>query len=155
MFQEEILKMLKKGWVNNMNKYVKEFFHRGLMFGGFGPIVAGTVFLILSGVHDNFSLGGSEVFLAIVLTYILAFVQAGVTVFNQIEHWSTPKSLFFHFTSLYITYTLCYVLNSWIPFKWSVIGIFTAIFAVLFFAIWITVYLSVRFTSKKMNSKLK
>ena len=138
-----------------MNKYLKEFLHRGLVFGGFGPIVVGIVFLILSKTLDNFSLGGIEVFLAILSTYVLAFVQAGVTVFNQMEHWSTTKSLFFHFASLYITYTLCYVLNSWIPFKWGVIGIFTLIFTVLFFAIWITVYLSVKYASKKMNAKLK
>ena len=39
--------MLSKGWVYNMNCYVKEFLKRGLMFGGFGPIVAGIVYLIL------------------------------------------------------------------------------------------------------------
>lgn len=155
MFQEEILKMLKKGWVNNMNKYVKEFFHRGLIFGGFGPIILGIVFFVLSKTLDNFGVSGEQILIGIVSTYVLAFVQAGVTVFNQIEHWSTPKSLFFHFISLYITYTLCYLLNSWIPFEWGVIGIFTAIFVVLFFAIWITVYLSVKSVSKKMNAKLK
>ena len=30
-----------------MNKYLKEFFHRGLIFGGFGPIILGIVFAIL------------------------------------------------------------------------------------------------------------
>ena len=30
-----------------MNKYLKEFLHRGLIFGGFGPLVAGIVFLII------------------------------------------------------------------------------------------------------------
>lgn len=45
-----------------MNKYVKEFLHRGLMFGGFGPIIAGIVYLILSYTLNNFSLSGSTVF---------------------------------------------------------------------------------------------
>lgn len=138
-----------------MNKYLKEFFHRGLMFGGFGPIIMGMIYYILSKKINGFSLSGGEVFLSIVSVYLLAFIQAGVTVFNQIEHWSTPKSLFFHFTSLYITYILCYLLNSWIPFKWSVIGIFTAVFVVLYFAIWLAVYFIAKTTSKKMNAKLK
>lgn len=137
-----------------MNKYVKEFLHRGLIFGGFGPIVVGIVFTVLQYTAEGFSLGGTQVLLAIISTYLLAFVQAGVTVFNQIEHWSTVKSLLCHFGSLYAAYSVCYVANSWIPFDPMVLVIFTLIFAVMFFAIWTTVYLSVRAVSKKFNKKL-
>ena len=31
-----------------MNNYVKEFFKRGLMFSGFGPIIIGIVYLVLN-----------------------------------------------------------------------------------------------------------
>lgn len=138
-----------------MNNYLKSFLHRGLIFGGFGPIVCGIVFLILSQTVKNIALSGSQVFLAIISTYILAFVQAGVSIFNQIEKWSVAKSMFCHFAVLYITYVLCYILNSWIPFDWRVILIFTAIFIALYFVIWITVFFSVKTASKKLNSKLK
>lgn len=137
-----------------MNKYIKSFFHRGLIFGGFGPITVGIVYLILSHATDNFSLSGNQAFLAILSTYILAFVQAGASVFNQIENWSVPKSLLCHFSLLYIAYVLCYVLNTWIPFEPKVIMIFTVIFVALYFVIWFTVYFSVKATSKKFNSKL-
>ncbi|MBR3802320.1 MAG: DUF3021 domain-containing protein [Clostridia bacterium] len=137
-----------------MNKYVKEFLHRGLLFGGFGPVVVGIVFAILQYTVEGFSLGGTQALLAIISTYLLAFVQAGVTVFNQIEHWSTVKSLLCHFGSLYAAYSVCYVANSWIPFEPMVLVIFTAIFVVMFFAIWIVVYLSVRAASRKFNKTL-
>lgn len=137
-----------------MNKYVKEFLHRGLIFGGFGPVVVGIVFAILQYTVEGFSLGGTQVLLAIISTYLLAFVQAGVTVFNQIEHWSTVKSLLCHFGSLYAAYSVCYVANSWIPFDPMVLVIFTAIFVVMFFAIWTVVYLSVRAASRKFNKTL-
>ncbi len=137
-----------------MNKYVKEFFHRGLIFAGFGPIVVGIVFMVLQYTVEGFSLSGTQVLLAITSTYLLAFIQAGVTVFNQIEHWSTVKSLLCHFGSLYAAYSVCYVANSWIPFEPMVLVIFTAIFAVLFFVIWTVVYLSVRAASKKFNKRL-
>lgn len=137
-----------------MSNYLKEYFHRGLMFGGFGPIVTGIVFLVLSKTLTDFSLKGSEVCLAIFSTYILAFVQAGATVFNQIEHWPITKSLFFHFSSLYIAYVLCYLLNTWIPFNPKVILIFTSVFIICYFAIWFTVYLCVKNTEKKFNRKL-
>lgn len=137
-----------------MNKYVKEFLHRGLIFAGFGPIVVGIVFAVLQHTVDGFSLGGVQVLLAVISTYLLAFVQAGVTVFNQIEHWSTVKSLLCHFGSLYVAYSVCYVANSWIPFEPMVLVVFTAVFALLFLAIWTIVYLSVRAASKKFNKTL-
>ena len=138
-----------------MNKYLKEFMHRGLMFGGFGPLVIGIIYFILSKTVEGFSLSGSEVLLGIISVYLLAFVQAGATVFNQIEHWPIAKSLFCHFGMLYAVYVFCYMVNSWIPFEWGVIGIFTIIFVTVFFAIWFTVYFIVKATSRKLNKNLK
>lgn len=138
-----------------MNRYLKDFLHRGLIFGGFGPIVVAIVFMCISLADRGFSLTASQILLATVSSYLLAFVQAGVTVFNQIEHWSTVKSLLCHFVTLYATYSVCYVVNSWIPFEPMVLVIFSVIFAVLFFVIWTIVYLSVRATSKRFNSQLK
>ena len=31
-----------------MNKYLKEFLKRGLMFGGFGPIVLGVIYFLVN-----------------------------------------------------------------------------------------------------------
>ena len=138
-----------------MNKYVKEFLHRGLMFAGFGPIVFGIIVLCISyfdGVAEHSAL---LIFSGIVTTYILAFVQAGATVFNQIEHWSVPKSVFCHFGLLYVVYSLAYIANSWIPFKVEVLGVFTVIFVAVFFLVWGIVYLAVKSTGKKFNEKLK
>ena len=138
-----------------MNGYLKDFLHRGLIFGGFGPIVVAIVFMCISLADRDFSLTASQILLATVSSYLLAFIQAGVTVFNQIEHWSTVKSLLCHFVTLYAAYSVCYVVNSWIPFEPMVLVIFSAVFAVLFFVIWAIVYLSVRATSKRFNSQLK
>ena len=138
-----------------MNKYLKIFLHRGLIFGGFGPIVMGVVYLILSRSVEGFSIGGGEAFSAIISTYLLAFVHAGSSVFNQIEHWSPMRSFAVHLTTLYAAYVICYLVNSWIPFEWLVIAIFTAIFAACYLVIWLTVYLCVRASSKRLNEELK
>lgn len=137
-----------------MNKYVKEFLLRGLMFSGFGPVIIGIIYIVLSKTVEGFALTAKDVFIGIISTYLIAFVQAGASVFNQIEHWSTPKSLFFHFGSLYIVYSLAYILNSWIPFVPDVLVVFTLVFIAVYFAVWITVYLIVKRTSKKFNSVL-
>lgn len=134
-----------------MNKYAKEFLHRGLLFAGFGPVVAGVVLACIPAGE----LTGGQVLLAVVSTYLLAFIHAGASVFNQIEHWPLAKFLFCHFGSLYLAYSLCYLVNSWIPFEPLVLAVFTAIFAVTYFVVWGIVYLCIRTTEKKMNQKLK
>ena len=138
-----------------MNKYFKVFLHRGLMFGGFGPIVMGIIYFSLAYSIKDFSLGGKEVFIAVLSTYFLAFVHAGVSIFNQIENWPIAKSLLCHFSTLYLAYVICYLVNSWIPFEPIVLLIFTAIFAIVYFVIWISVFVIVKTTEKRLNAKLK
>lgn len=134
---------------------VRDFFFRGLMFGGFGPVIAGIVYLILHLTLKDLTLTGLQVFTVIVSTYLLAFVHAGASVFNQIESWPLAKSTLCHFGLLYIAYVLCYVINSWIPFEPLVLGIFTAIFAVGYAVIWLAVYVSIRVTVKRLNRSLR
>ena len=138
-----------------MKKYVKEFMFRGLICGGFGPIVVGIVYFIISLTINNFSLNGLEILVAIISSYILAFIQAGATVFEQIESFSPVKSLLFHMVSVYITYIFVYLVNSWIPFDLTVIIIFTFIFITLFLLIWFIVYFINRNLTKKLNEKIK
>ena len=137
-----------------MNKYAKEFLHRGLMFGGFGPIVLGIIFYILSCTLEGFAPTGSDVLMGVVSTYLLAFVQAGASVFNQLEHWPLPKALLCHFGMLYLAYSICYIANRWIPFDPLVLVIFTAIFTAGYFLVWGIVYLCVRAASRKLNEKI-
>ena len=138
-----------------MNIYLKRFLQRGIVFGGFGPIILGVVFFILSLTVSDFALGGREVCLAIISTYILAFVQAGASVFNQIEEWPIAKSTAAHFLMLYMVYVLCYLLNSWIPFNINMVLIFTAVFAAGYLAVWLAVVISVKLISKKLNTRVK
>jgi hypothetical protein len=138
-----------------MKQYVLKFLHRGLMFGGFGPIILGIIYYMLSLTITDFSLSGDEIAIAIGSIYLLAFIHAGASVFNQIEEWPIAKSLLIHFATLYIAYVGCYLLNSWIPFDVKVILIFTAIFAVSYLVIWLSVFFAVRGTSRRLNEKVK
>ena len=136
-----------------MKKYVVEFFKRGMSFGGFGPIIAAIICYIIS-LNAEIKFSGLEILLAVISTYILAFIHAGASVFNQIEEWSISKSLAFHLSSLYFAYLGCYLINSWIPFDWIVVLIFTIIFLVTYFVIWIVVYFITKDIAKKLNKKI-
>ena len=138
-----------------MNKYVKEFLHIGLIFGGFGPVVVGIVYAILWATLPDITITGAQMCVAIISSYLLAFVHAGASVFNRIESWSVPKSLLWHLLTLYVAYVTCYLVNTWIPFNALVILIFTGIFVVTYFVVWLTVFLCVKSAQKKMNARLK
>ena len=138
-----------------MNKYVKSFLHRGLIFGGFGPIILGLVFFIIEKTGVDLMLSGADILLATVSIYVLTFVQAGASVFNQIEDWPIAKSLLFHFSTLFIIYSLCYLVNSWIPFEPIAILVFLLSFALTYFIIWFTVYLCVKAYTKRLNATLE
>ena len=137
-----------------MNKYLKAFFHRGLMFGGFGPIVMGVIYTIIERTVPEFILGGTQMLIAVLSTYMIAFVQAGASVFNQIERWSVAKSLFCHFGLIYLVYLLSYIVNTWIPFEMIAVGIFTAIFVCVYIVVWLTIYLIVKANEKKLNKTI-
>ena len=134
-----------------MNKYVKEFLHRGLMFSGLGCIIAAIILCFEDGIaHD-----GKTVLAAIVSTYFLAFIHAGTSVFHTVESWSAVKSAFFQLLTLYVSYLACYALNSWLTLSFAVIGVFTLAFVGGYLVIWLAVYLSVKSTGKELNKCLK
>ncbi len=138
-----------------MNKYVKQFLIRGLLFGGFGPIIAGLVFMIIGFTGTSLNLEGWQIFLAIITSYLLAYISAGASVFEQIEEWSTVKSMLIHCLTIYAIYLITYVVNSWIPLKWEVILIFSLGVIGGFMLIWLIVYLVNKRCSKSLNKKLR
>ncbi len=60
-----------------MNKYLKEFLHRGLMFSGFGPVISGIVYLILNYTIDDFSVSGKEMFFCNYFNLSACFCSCG------------------------------------------------------------------------------
>ena len=137
-----------------MRFYVKQFFYRGLLFGGFGPLVLGIIYAVLQGSLPSFSLAGDQVLLAIVSTYLLAFVQAGASVFPRIETLPPALATLYHFLCLYAAYLGCYLLNTWIPFDPMVVVIFSGIFLASYLVVWCTVYVCVRVTERRLNARL-
>lgn len=134
---------------------VRDFFLRGLIFGGSGPLVLGIVYLCLHTSLENLTLTGAEVFWGILSTYLLAFIHAGSGVFHKIESWSPCKSCLCQMSLLYASYVLCYVLNNWLPFEPIAIVVFTAIFVVGYGAICLVVYLCVHAAAKRLNRSLQ
>lgn len=138
-----------------MNKHLKSFLHRGLIFAGLGPITVGIIILIIGLTTKDQSFTTTKFFVSVITSYVLAFVVAGCSTLYNIEKLSTITASFIHCIALYITYLVVYLINSWLDFEWKSILIFTIIFIVGYLIIWAIILLSSKITEKKLNHKIK
>ena len=131
---------------------LKEFFKIGLMAGGGGPMILALVYTVLQACGTVEVLTVSEVILAIVTSFLLAFVAGGISVVYRIEKLPLMWASLIHVSVLYADYLIIYLVNGWLPPVW--ILPFTGIFLAGYFAIWSCIYFSIRRNIRRMNQKL-
>ena len=137
-----------------MKKYLMEFFRRGFMACGFGPLVLAMVYLILQKNSYVQILTINQVCTGIFSLSLLAFLAGGMNVLYQIERLPLLIAIFIHGCVLYIGYLTTYLLNNWLEFSLTPIFIFTFIFLFSYLAIWIIIYSLTKKNTKAINEKL-
>ena len=135
-----------------MKPFVKEFFKRGLMACGCGPIIMAIIYGILSATGSVVTLSAEKVCIEILTVTAMAFIAAGISAVYLIETLPLIWAILLHGVVLYADYLGVYLLNGWL--KLSTIAIFTAIFIVGYALIWLMIYLSIRSKTKQLNQKL-
>lgn len=137
-----------------MKKHISQFFLRGLIAAGFGPVVLAIVYGILgaTGVADSFS--ATEVTKGILSITLMAFIAGGINSIYQIEQLPLPTTIIIHAAVLYLDYLILYLFNDWIPRNGAAIGIFSVIFFAGFALVWFIIYLCIRNKTEKINKKL-
>ena len=138
-----------------MKKFVSNFCLRGLIAMGFGPIVYGTIMLILHLCNVDTTSNGLDIFKGIISTCIMAFIIAGISNIYQVESLSLVSKIMIHALSLYLVYLVFYLLNDWIIKDLKVIGLFSLIFFSGYIIIWMIIYIIERKKIKELNEKLK
>lgn len=138
-----------------MKKHLTDFFHRGLLAAGFGPVVLAIIYGILgaTGVVDTLSV--SEVSTGFLTVTLMAFIAGGINVVYAIEQLPLMWAILLHAGVLYLDYLMIYLLNNWIPKDLTAIGIFTAIFAAGYALVWLIIYATIRSKTNKLNGKLQ
>lgn len=137
-----------------MNKYVKEFLHRGLLCCAGGPLVLAVIYAILGKQDVMAAISLSEAATAIFSITLMAFIAAGITMVYTVEQLPLPMAIATHAVVLYLDYLLMYLLNSWIPRNGHAIGIFSAVFVGGFALVWIFIYFFTRNQTAQLNRKL-
>ena len=138
-----------------MKKNILEFFRRGFVACGFGPIVLAILYLILQRQAEIETLTVNQVCLGIFSLSALAFVAGGMNVIYQIERLPLMVAILIHGGVLYISYLVTYLLNNWLEWGAAPIIIFTGIFALGYLAIWAVIYSIIRRNTRKLNEMLK
>ena len=138
-----------------MRKTALEFVRRGLVAGGFGPVILAVLYIILERSGEIMSLTASQVCTGIFSLYALAFIAGGMNVVYQIERLPLMAAISIHGGVLYIGYLITYLVNGWLELGKTPIMVFTAIFIAGYLAIWAVIYHITRRNTRRLNEMLK
>lgn len=138
-----------------MKKFMKDFFLRGLVSLGFGPIVLSCLYLILHSANVIEILTVNEVCIGIFSLSALAFVAGGMNAIYQIEHLPIMVAISIHGGVLYVGYLCTYIMNSWLEWGLIPVLVFTAIFLLGYLLIWAFIFFATRISTKKLNKRLE
>ena len=138
-----------------MKKYVLEFFRRGLVACGFGPLVLAVLYLVLQRHAALEILTVDQVCTGIFSLTALAFIAGGMNAIYQMERLPLMVAILIHGGVLYISYLATYLLNGWL--EWGVVPIFvfSGIFVLGYFIIWAAIYSIIKRNTAKLNKLLK
>ena len=137
-----------------MKKMVLEFFHRGLVACGFGPIVLAVIYLILQKSEAMQTLSVNQVCLGIFSLSGLAFIVGSMNIIYQFERLPLMPAIFIHGVVLYFSYLGTYLINDWLDWGTTPIIIFSVIFVLGYLAIWAIIYTLTIRNTRKLNKIL-
>ena len=138
-----------------MKKNLWEFFRRGMMACGLGPIVLAILYLILQRSSAVDTLTVNQVCIGIFSLSALAFVAGGMNVIYQIEQLPLMVAILIHGCTLYVSYLVTYLLNGWLEWGTMPIVVFSVIFILGYLAIWAIIYSVTKRRTTSLNQKLQ
>jgi cytochrome c oxidase assembly factor CtaG len=138
-----------------MKKLVSEFFRRGLIACGFGPVVLALLYLILRRYAALETLTVKQVCVGIFSISALAFLVGAVNAIYQIERLPLMAAILIHGGVLYGAYLGTYLLNDWLEMNTVAILVFSAIFVVGYLIIWSVIYGIIKRNTKRLNAILE
>lgn len=138
-----------------MKKNILDFFRRGFVACGFGPVVLAVLYLILQHKAEIEVLTVNQVCLGVFSLSALAFIAGGMNVIYQIERLPLMVAILIHGGVLYISYLATYLLNDWLEWGAIPILVFSGIFIFGYLMIWAIIYCIIRKRTERLNEILK
>ena len=138
-----------------MKKHMVEFFRRGLVACGFGPLVLAVLYLILRRAGAVETLSVEQVCTGIFSLSALAFIAGGMNFIYQIERLPLMGAILIHGGVLYVSYLATYLVNDWLELGILPILVFSGIFVLGYVVIWAIIYSIIKRNTDKLNEGLK
>lgn len=138
-----------------MKNHIFEFFRRGMIACGLGPMVLAIFYLVLQRQTGINTLTVKQVCVGIFSLSALAFIAGGMNILYQIERLPLMTAILLHGGTLYISYLCTYLLNDWLELGTTPILVFSGIFVVGYLAIWVIIYSIIRRNTERLNKILK
>ena len=138
-----------------MRKNILEFFRRGLIACGFGPIILAILYLILHRHAGLEILTVNQVCRGIFSLTALAFIAGGMNVIYQIEQLPLMVAILIHGIVLYVSYLVTYLINDWLELGAKPILVFSSIFILGYLAVWVIIYSITKRNTERLNNILK
>ena len=138
-----------------MKKMLREFCLRGMIAAGFGPLVLGTVYLVLykQGLMESITI--PQLCIGIFSITALVFVVGGVNVIHHVEQIPLMVAILIQGLILYGCYLVVYLINGWLIWGLTPVLVFTGIFVLAYFIIWIVIHSLARKNTAEVNEILK
>ena len=138
-----------------MKKFAWEFVRRGLPACGLGPIVLAVLYLVLHHAAGMDSLSVHQVCVGIFSLSALAFVAGGISAIYQLERLPLMLAILIQGVVLYLCYLGTYLVNDWLVWGAFPVLVFSGIFIVGYFFIWMIVYSIVKRNTASVNEGLR
>ena len=137
-----------------MKSHIREFFRRGMMASGLGPVVLAVLYLILQKNGTVAVLTVNQVCLGIFSISALAFIAGGTNVIYQIEQIPLMVAVLIHGGILYVSYLITYLINNWLEWGTTPILVFTGIFVIGYLLIWAIICVITKRNTDRVNEML-
>lgn len=138
-----------------MKRIILEFLRRGAIACGLGPLVLAVLYLILRRQAGLEMLTVDQVCVGIVSLSALAFVAGGMNVIYRMERIPLMLAILIHGGVLYASYLGTYLVNGWLEWGMTPVLVFTGIFVLGYFLIWMIIYAVTRRNAARLNEMLK
>ena len=138
-----------------MKKFVLEFWRRGVVACGFGPMVLAIFYLASQQITAIDTLTVNQVCIGIFSITALAFVAGGMNAVYQIEQLPLMFAILIHGIVLYGSYLATYLINGWLVWGYAPIIVFTVVFVIGYLAIWAVIYAVIRRKTAHLNKMLE
>jgi len=138
-----------------MKNSIIEFFRRGLISCGLGPLVLAVIYLILQRKAGIDTLTVNQVCTGIFSLSALAFIAGGMNILYQIERLPLMLTILIHGAVLYIGYLSTYLINGWMQLGTTPVLVFSLIFIIGYLVIWAAIYFITKKNTEQLNEILK